>query len=643
MKQKMKKRSKIIISSLSCALILGASTIPFIVHSTKIKHTKDNPPIKPMNLNPAQSRLSPDHHDLTPATSVFSNDNLRVPFLNTLTAHLPTGTLWTLSDIIATNIKTNTILIQGNPVTFSNANLFAIVTVNGINKEVKAKVSFDIQTQKYNIYTLNVLWNPMSNVTPGNDKISDLTPGNDKISDLTPGNDKISDLTPTIHSLTPATSVLSNDNLQGPFSKVLTAHLPIGMQWTLSDIIANNITTNKNNTNANLFAIVTVNGINKEVKAKVSFDIQTQKYNIYNLVVIWNKISNLTPEDKPWSGFTPEAKPWSGFTPAAKPWSGFTPEDKPWSGFTPAAKPWSGFTPEDKPFSNLTPAENNLTPTTSVFSNDNLQGPFSKALNSHLPIGSKWTLSEIIASDIKTNTILIQGNPVSFSTDANLFAVVTINGSNKAINAKVSFDIKTQEYNIHDLVIVWSPISNLTPDQSDFNIFQLKAKEDLVHNLANITSKLTVTGYYANTNWKAQDDYTISNTTTNYQSKFITTTLTNNTQCQYVTIRITFHNNKYSSYNWEVSSSTSTYYSWTIFVQKVVKDLNNRAGDIANEYGWAGWNPNDNVVTSKTYPTDKRSYIQAQLIDKTRGSWSREVTIHFHQDRAYTIDQWVNQ
>ncbi len=317
------------------------------------------------------------------ATSVFANDKLVVPFSSALTSHLPTGSAWSLSPIVATDIKTN--FDNNNDAMWSSATISTNVSVNGMLKPAQAIATFDVKTEQYHIYNTRVIWSSTSDLTPSTYPAWEPTPA--------------------------ATSVFANDKLVVPFSSALTSHLPTGSAWSLSPIMATDIKTNFDNNNdamwssATISTNVSVNGMLKPAQAIATFDVKTEQYHIYNTRVIWSSTSDLTPSTYP----------------AWEP--------------TPAA--------------------------TSVFANDKLVVPFSSALSSHLPTGSAWSLSPIMATDIKTN---FDNNNDAMWSSATISTNVSVNGMLKPAQAIATFDVKTEQYHIYNTRVIWSQTSDLTPN-----------------------------------------------------------------------------------------------------------------------------------------------------------------------------------
>ncbi len=579
------------------------------------------------NIAPIISNLTPDRlkpasdltpgaiSNITPATSIFSNNRLRNPIESEINNHLINtyqSSVYQLSDIIASNITTTNsdFLIHGQPIITKTADILTIATIAGVNKQVTAKVSYRLDTNTYYVFDLAINEGPASDITPDT-----LKPA--------------SDLTPAISNLTPATMIFGNDKLRTPFQTQVATILAKNNQykvWTLSDIIATNIKNVNskflihgdlmNFKTADLLAIATIAGVEKQVTAKVVYDFTTNKYNIYNLKINWSSTSDLTPDT---------LKPASDLTPGAI--SNLTPE---------TTVPNSDLTPE------ATVPGNELTPTINIFSNNRLRIPFQASLSDHLSAKSSheiWMLSDIIANNINDTNILVSGKPVTLRS-ADLLAIGTIAGIQREVTAKVIYDFSTSKYTISDTKIIYRSMDSLTPTDNKFNIFEVKAKNDLTNHLSSITNALSVDGWNR-IKWNNNDDYHVSVIQTNHQNKTISARLTNDTQSQYVNIRIGFYNNRYNALNWETSSTVTSFYTWEIFANKAIKDLNNRANYIAQEFAFTNWKPTDHIVSRKHYTTDKRSWIDTQLINETRNEWSSHISIHYHSDRPYTIDQWV--
>ncbi len=150
----MRKKRKIIISSLSLSLLLLIGCIMglFLNQHSKIS-VSDKSPIKISVLTPSNRPMLP----FSDSTPTFSNAKIEIPFETELLRHLPIGTPWALSNITASNISQQTILVRGGPVIISvSAHLAAIVTIHNDKKDVTSQVSFDLSSQQYRIFNLTV-------------------------------------------------------------------------------------------------------------------------------------------------------------------------------------------------------------------------------------------------------------------------------------------------------------------------------------------------------------------------------------------------------------------------------------------------------------------------------------------------------
>ncbi len=518
----MKKKLKIILSSLSVATVLAASSLPFIISGINAKKNNDgtpgrnNIPLKPAKDIIMPSEITPASSSFNPATLIFSNANLQTPFRAELVKHLPQNVTWSLSNITATNIRNNvtTFSIEGQPLTFSTADLQATSKINGEVKIVNAKVSFDIQTQKYNIYTLNVLWNPMSNLTPGNDPWSKLNPADKPWSGFTPEDKPFSNLTPAENNLTPATLIFSNANLQTPFRAELVKHLPQNVTWSLSNITATNIRNNVTTfsiegqpltfSTADLQATSKINGEVKIVNAKVSFDIQTQKYTIYNLAVIWSSMSDVTKYDHIAA---------STITPA--------------SDIIPA----SNLTPEQIPESNLTPARSNITPSNYSFRSfeakvkDDLKHHLSRITNTlHVKGNYNITWNHSDKYFIDTNKIMVNNEKRSIST--------TLTNDSQCQKIDIQITYHDGAYRLSDWITSSKPTSYYL-----WSVFKTKALHDLDNNTYGIIKK------FKWKDWNSTDKIVIKKQSSLWQLYVSAILIDETTHKVSPTIMVYYHNN----------------------------------------------------------------------------------------------------
>ncbi len=114
----------------------------FIINNLVVTTTKDD-------------STTPALESLIPTTSIFASNELLVPVANSFSKHLPIGTKWTLASAIAhTHVRTYSILIQGNLVIISSANIYGIITVNGVDKRFDATISYSLNDNRYAINNL---------------------------------------------------------------------------------------------------------------------------------------------------------------------------------------------------------------------------------------------------------------------------------------------------------------------------------------------------------------------------------------------------------------------------------------------------------------------------------------------------------
>ncbi len=305
----MQKKSKIIVSSLSVGIIalvaIGTPTVMVLNHK--------NTPMPHGDKTTPNTKLIIPGQKITPNTSIFDSSNLKAPVSNTIKNYIPIGALWTLSNIIATNIQTQTFLIKGEPTTVSSsANIYGVVTVNNKDVIFTATAFYNISNENYFITSLNIKWSKpisnltpaMSNLTPAMPKWDDLTPAMPKWDDLTPAMPKWDDLTPAISNLTPATSIFDSANLDVPVANTIKNHLPIGLNWTISPtIIATNIQTNTvfimgnpiTTSSAHIYGIINVAGEDKSFKALATYDVNSQTYSINDFGITWTDSSVIKP------------------------------------------------------------------------------------------------------------------------------------------------------------------------------------------------------------------------------------------------------------------------------------------------------------------------------------------------------------
>ncbi len=320
-------------------------------------------------------------------TSIFASNKIIVPVNNAL-GHKFVGSSWTLAPAISvTNVKTFTVLIQGNPITTSTANIYGIVTINGINKRFSANVSYNsLNNSSYIITNLKVIMAVPSDIGPAMRPLTPFTPI------VFPNQDVIK----------PADSVFSNAHLHILVAQAINKHLLPGPTRYVTPVTHGNITISIKAGNQVSSTIINgqvtlANGV-QPFNATVSYTWATQSYQITNLKIN-HKMNTLIPTGQ------------------------------------------------------------SLTPSTSVFTSDDLVAPVTQALSQKLMFGPSWTLATgITATNIKTE----KTNPSVTINSANITGVVTINGINRTFTAKAWFQLDDDFYVITDLVIS-ANASNLIP------------------------------------------------------------------------------------------------------------------------------------------------------------------------------------
>ena len=257
----MKKRSsKIIFASLGALTSISAISVGLVSCG---KNTT-TPTDKPIALSGFTDPTYPKANDLTPATLIFSSAKLEIPFQTELVHHLPVGTLWSLSDIIATNITTT------KDTSKSSANLLAVVTIAGVEKQVTAKVTYDFSKKQYNINDLKVNWAPISD-------------------------------------LTPAKAVFGSAALQAPLTSAIKAMPKYSeTKFSITNIVANDIRKNdaKAEMTARVYAILITDQGQQKIETNVFYHTSSKNYNFFDI-----SISEFTPLSPKWDTPTQAGNP----------------------------------------------------------------------------------------------------------------------------------------------------------------------------------------------------------------------------------------------------------------------------------------------------------------------------------------------
>ncbi len=498
MSKRTNNKFRMMVSSLSIvSLLLIGSTTSFVFYVKKHKYHNPDAPL----IIPTWTPLTPESfikpNGLTPATSIFASSELILPVSNALTNKLPIGSHWTLAPgISVTNIHTNTLLIQGQPITTTTANIYGIVTVGGVDKKFSAIVTYSLNDQSYSITNLKTDWAMSSNLTPVKwpkwdglspvkwpkwDGLSPVKwPKWDGLSPVKwPKQDELTPAMPTQKDLTPATSIFANNNLIVPVSNALTNKLPIGSHWTLAPgISVTNIHTNTlliqgqpiTTTTANIYGIVTVGGVDKKFSAIVTYSLNDQSYLITNLKTDWAMSSNLTPVKWPkWDGLSPVKWPkWDGLSPVKWP---------KWDGLSPVKWPkWDGLSPVKWPkWDELTPAMSDILPGFKPFIKVNLHPITVIAM-------SKKLNETIAASDLKItgiNRSELYFDPIKKTTTAPVKGYVILNGKTYKFVMQVTYLFETDTYATSNVIITIPSSSynnNVAQDIFPKNILEQQIK-----------------------------------------------------------------------------------------------------------------------------------------------------------------------
>ncbi len=123
--------------------------------------------ITPHQDNPIPANtLTPAREILTPASSIFNNDNIQIPFTNAVKKQLNNQDL-SISNITIKNAVYNqadTFVINGSPISYSTADITARLIIKDKTINLTANIRFNANSQKYSFTNINVIngtsWSP---------------------------------------------------------------------------------------------------------------------------------------------------------------------------------------------------------------------------------------------------------------------------------------------------------------------------------------------------------------------------------------------------------------------------------------------------------------------------------------------------